>query len=238
MSASPLVSYVKLSPNSSGKRDHAIDTVTVHCMAGDLSVESCGELFAKKSTAASSNYGIGSDGRIALYVSEDERSWCSSNRENDDRAVTVEVANTETKEPYRVSGRAYAALIDLLEDVCRRNGIKKLLWQADRNLVGQPEKQNMTVHRWFANKSCPGDFLFSHMADIAEKVNARLAQAPEGRYQRLEDVPDWARDTCERLIRLGGLRGTEKGLDLSEDMLRVLTLCDRMGAFGAAEETA
>ena len=63
MSNSALVSYTKLSPNHSGKRTHVIDTISVHCMAGNLSVETCGALFAKSSREASSNYGIGSDGR-------------------------------------------------------------------------------------------------------------------------------------------------------------------------------
>lgn len=83
MSNSKLVSYTRFSPNHSGKRRHAIDTISIHCMAGNLSVESCGRLFADRSREASSNYGIGSDGRIALYVDEGNRSWCTSNASND-----------------------------------------------------------------------------------------------------------------------------------------------------------
>ena len=117
MSNSKLASYTKLSPNHSGRRKHEIDTISIHCMAGNLSVESCGKLFADKTRQASSNYGIGSDGRIALYVDEDNRSWCTSSSSNDNRAVTIEVANTAAKDPWPVSDAAYKSLIDLLADI-------------------------------------------------------------------------------------------------------------------------
>lgn len=174
MSNSKLVSYTRLSPNHSGKRSHVIDTISIHCMAGNLSVETCGELFSNTSRQASSNYGIGSDGRIALYVDEANRSWCTSSGNNDNRAVTIEVANTEAKHPWPVSDAAYKALIDLLVDICQRNQIKRLLWRGDKSLIGQIEKQNMTVHRWFANKACPGDFLYDLHPQIAAEVNERL----------------------------------------------------------------
>ena len=140
MSNSPLVSYTKLSPNHSGKRKHAIDTISIHCMAGNLSVERCGELFQNKERQASSNYGIGSDGRIGLYVDEANRSWCTSSASNDNRAVTIEVANTVAKDPWPVSDAAYKSLIDLLVDICQRNGIPRLLWKGDKNLVGQVDR--------------------------------------------------------------------------------------------------
>ena len=159
MSNSPLVTYTKLSPNHSGRRNHVIDTVSIHCMAGNASVETCGALFADPSRKASSNYGIGSDGRIALYVDEANRSWCTSSASNDHRAITIEVANNGGAPDWPVSDKAYSALLDLLTDICRRNGIKKLLWKGDKSLIGQVDKQNMTVHRWFAAKACPGDYL-------------------------------------------------------------------------------
>ena len=171
---SSLVSYVKRSPNHSGTRKYNIDTISIHCMAGDLSVESCGALFADSNREASSNYGIGSDGRIGLYVDEANRSWCTSSRENDNRAVTIEVANIENGEPWRISNAAYNSLIKLCADICRRNGIKRLLWQGNPKLIGQVDKQNMTVHRWFANKSCPGNWLYEHHGQIAADVNALL----------------------------------------------------------------
>ena len=173
MGNSPLISYTKISPNRTSPRNHEIDTITIHCVVGQLSVESLGDIFANPSVQASSNYGIGSDGRIALYVEECDRSWCSSNRENDHRAITIEVAS-DTTHPYAVNDKAYNALIDLCADICSRNGIKELKWKADKSLIGQVSVQNMTVHRWFANKDCPGDFLYSRHSDIANKVNERL----------------------------------------------------------------
>lgn len=174
MSNSPLVSYTKLSPNHSGKRNHVIDTITIHCMAGNASVETCGALFANPSRKASSNYSIGSDGRIALYVDEANRSWCTSSAFNDNRAVTIEVANNGGAPDWPVSDKAYAALLDLVTDICKRNGIKKLLWKGDKSLIGQVNKQNMTVHRWFAAKACPGDYLYNRHGQIAAEVNKRL----------------------------------------------------------------
>lgn len=174
MSNSPLVTYTKLSPNHSGRRNHVIDTVSIHCMAGNASVETCGALFADPSRKASSNYGIGSDGRIALYVDEANRSWCTSSASNDHRAITIEVANNGGAPDWPVSDKAYAALLDLLTDICRRNRIKKLLWRGDKSLIGQVDKQNMTVHRWFAAKACPGDYLYNRHGEIAAEVNRRL----------------------------------------------------------------
>ena len=174
MSNSPLVSYTKLSPNHSGRRNHVIDTVSIHCMAGNASVETCGALFADPARKASSNYGIGSDGRIALYVDEANRSWCTSNAANDHRAITIEVANNGGAPDWPVSDKAYSALLDLLTDICRRNNIKELLWKGDKSLIGQVGKQNMTVHRWFAAKACPGDYLYNRHGEIAAEVNRRL----------------------------------------------------------------
>ena len=174
VSNSPLVTYTKLSPNHSGRRNHVIDTISIHCMAGNASVETCGALFADPSRKASSNYGIGSDGRIALYVDEANRSWCTSSASNDHRAITIEVANNGGAPDWPVSDKAYSALLDLLTDICRRNGIKKLLWKGDKSLIGQVDKQNMTVHRWFAAKACPGDYLYNRHGEIAAEVNRRL----------------------------------------------------------------
>lgn len=175
MSNSTLATYTRLSPNRTSPRNHKIDTITIHCMAGNLTVERCGEIFAKRSRMASSNYGIGSDGRIGLYVEECNRSWCSSNRANDMRAITIEVANDGgAATGWHVSDAAMAALIELLVDICKRNDIKKLLWKADKKLIGQIDKQNMTVHRWFKNKACPGDYLFGKHSYIANEVNKRL----------------------------------------------------------------
>ena len=174
MSNSPLVSYTKISPNKSSPRNHKIDTVTIHCVVGQCSVETLGNVFAPTSRQASSNYGVGVDGRIGMYVEEKDRSWCSSNAANDNRAITIEVAS-DTKEPYAVNAKAYAALIDLLVDICKRNGIKELVWSTNKaDRVNHKNGCNMTVHRDYANKSCPGTYLYERHAQIASEVNKRL----------------------------------------------------------------
>lgn len=174
MSNSPLVSYTKISPNKTSPRNHKIDTVTVHCVVGQCSVETLGNIFAPTSRQASANYGIGTDGRVGMYVEEKDRSWCSSNAANDHRAVTIEVAS-DTAEPYAVNAKAYAALIDLLTDICKRNGIAKLVWSTNKaDRMNHRNGCNMTVHRDYANKSCPGTYLYERHAQIASEVNKRL----------------------------------------------------------------
>lgn len=174
MSNSPLVNYTKISPNKSSPRNHKIDTVTIHCVVGQCSVETLGNVFAPASRRASSNYGIGYDGHIGMYVEEKDRSWCSSNAANDNRAITIEVAS-DTKEPYAVNAKAYAALIDLLVDICKRNGIKELVWSTNKaDRMNHKNGCNMTVHRDYANKSCPGTYLYERHAQIASEVNKRL----------------------------------------------------------------
>lgn len=174
MSNSPLVNFTRISPNRTSPRNHVIDTITIHCVVGQLTVESLGAGFATAERKASSNYGIGKDGRIGMYVEEKDRSWCSSSRDNDNRAITIEVAS-DSKYPYAVNDAAYKSLINLLVDICKRNNIKKLLWKNDKSLIGQVSKQNMTVHRWFANTECPGEYLYSRYGQIADDVNTRLA---------------------------------------------------------------
>lgn len=173
MSNSPLVNYTKISPYIYGPRTHAIDTVTIHCVVGQCTVEGLGATFTNPDRPVSANYGIGRDGKIGLYVEEKNASCCSSNKANDNRAITIEVAS-DTTHPYAVNSAAYKSLVNLLVDICKRNGIKELKWKADKSLIGQPDKQNMTVHRWFANKSCPGEYLYSRHGQIAKEVNARL----------------------------------------------------------------
>lgn len=171
---SSLITYKNISPNKTSPRNHIIDTITIHCMAGDLSVERCGSLFAKSSRRASSNYGIDSTGKIAMYVEEKDRSWCTSNKANDMRAITIEVANDGGAPDWHVSDKALNSLIELVADICRRNNIKALKWQANKALIGQVDKQNMTVHRWFAAKACPGNYLYNKHTYIAIEVNKKL----------------------------------------------------------------
>lgn len=177
MSNSSLVNCTVLSPNHSGKRTHAIDRITPHCVVGQLSAEGIGGCFTKTSRQASCNYGIGFDGRVCLIVDEANRSWCTSSSANDQRAVTIEVASDKT-EPYAFKEAAYNKLVDLCVDICRRNGKNTLLWidNKDKALAYQPKANEMllTVHRWFANKSCPGNWMYARMGQLASTVTARL----------------------------------------------------------------
>lgn len=177
MSNSKLVDYTRISPNKTSPRNHAIDTITIHCIVGQWTAKQGCDYFATTGRECSANYVVGKDGSIGLSVEEKDRSWCSSSASNDNRAVTIEVAS-DTTHPYAVTDKAYAALLDLVTDICRRNGIKKLLWKGDKSLIGQVAKQNMTVHRWFANKACPGDYLYSRHSAIAAEVNKRLGASP------------------------------------------------------------
>ena len=170
---SPLVDYKLISPYKDVNREHSIDTITIHCTVGQISVQSLGQIFQTK--RASSNYGIGYDGKVGMYVEEKDRSWCSSSKDNDNRAVTIEVAS-ESKEPFGVNAKAYDKLIQLVADICKRNGIKRLLWKGDKSLIGQVDKQNMTWHCWFnSGKTCPGTYLKNKHPDIVARVNAILA---------------------------------------------------------------
>ena len=190
MSNSSLVNYTAISPFKTSPRKRTIDAVIVHCMAGNFSVETCGNIFQRANRNASANYGIGSDGRIGMYVEEKDRAWCSGGKDKygrvirvngisgadwDQRAVSIEVANDGGADTgWHVSDKAMTSLVDLLTDICQRNGIKALKWKNDKTLVGKIGEQNMALHRWFASKSCPGDFLVSKHAWLTEQVNARL----------------------------------------------------------------
>ncbi len=182
MGNSALVNCTVKSPNHSGARTHAIDRITPHCVVGQLSAESIGGCFTSSSAQASCNYGIGKDGRVVLCVDEGNRSWCSSSNANDQRAVTIECASDMT-EPYAMTNAVYEKLIALCVDICRRNGKTKLLWFGDKNTaLNYSLKSNemvLTVHRWFANKSCPGDWLYSRLGDLANRVNEQLGSSDE-----------------------------------------------------------
>ena len=175
---SSLVDCKVMSPNHSGKRTHAIDRITPHCVVGQATAERIGECFVDKSRQASCNYGIGKDGRVCLVVDEANRSWCSSSAANDQRAVTIECASDATA-PYAFNDAVYNKLIELCVDICKRNGKTKLLWLGDKDktLNYNPAANEMvlTVHRWFKNKSCPGDWMYSKMGDLADKVTEKLS---------------------------------------------------------------
>ena len=219
---SSLVSYTKLSPNHSGQRTHSIDRITPHCVVGQCSVETLGNVFLPKSRQASSNYCIGVDGRVGMYVEEKNRSWCSSSAANDQRAVTIECASDNT-EPYAFKDVVYNRLVELCIDICKRNGKTRLLWLGDKDktlgYTPTPDEMVLTVHRWFANKSCPGNWMYARMGDLASKVTAALGdQAPAS----LDNTPtawskyavNWA---LENRLLLGDANGN---LKLQENLTR------------------
>ena len=190
MSNSSLVSYIAMSPFYTAPRNHKIDMIIIHCMAGNFSVETCGNIFQRAGRNASSNYGIGSDGRIALYVDEANRAWCSGGKDKygkvirvngisgadiDHRAISIEVANDGGAPEWHASDKALASLVALCADICKRNNIKELKWKADKSLVGKIDQQNMAAHRWFATKACPGNYLYAKNAYVAEEVNKILS---------------------------------------------------------------
>ena len=203
MSNSSLVVYTKISPHRTSPRNHKIDKITIHHMAGNASIEACGNVFQKK--RASANYGIGSDGRVAMYVEEKDRSWASSNAANDHRAVTIEVANSKSGDNWPVSDKAMAALIDLCVDICRRNDIPKLNFTGNKN-------GNLTMHKYFAATACPGPYLESKFQYIANEVNKRLAgEEPSAPEQDTEHTADqlkvdgiWGEATTRRLQEIFG----------------------------------
>lgn len=169
---SPLVKHTDLSPNCNA-RIHKIDTITPHVVVGHLSLNALGGLFANKSANASSNYGIDDNGNVGMFVEEKNRSWCTSSASNDHRAVTIEIASNNMN-PYAITDKAVRGLIVLCADICKRNHIPKLLWKADKNLIGKVDQQNITVHRWFAAKACPGEYVYSRLGYIAKEVNKIL----------------------------------------------------------------
>lgn len=177
MSNSKLVNYTKLSPNHSGTRTHSIDRITPHCVVGQCSVETLGNIFMNKKSEASCNYGIGTDGRVLLCVDEGNRSWCSSSNSNDQRAVTIECAS-ELKHPYAFNDKVYNKLVELCVDICKRNGKKKLLWINDKNKAlnysTKSDEMLLTVHRWFDDKACPGDWLYNRLGNLAKQVTEQL----------------------------------------------------------------
>ena len=219
---SSLVSVVIPSPNHSGKRIYPLTRLSIHCVVGQTSAESLGYLFADAGIEASSNYGVAYDGRIGQYLPESYRSWCTSSYDNDNRSITIEVAS-DTFEPYRVTDAAYTALIKLLVDICRRSGKKKLLWFGDKSkslsYVPKSDELVLTVHRWFANKSCPGDYLYGLHPQIAAQVTKQLGGAAEKKSadvtMRLDVLgvdynctPGQVK-TAQRILNAAGYRGRD-----------------------------
>ena len=167
MSNSSLVNYIQLSPNFTPMSNKKNEIIVIHHMAGKLSVEQCGAVFAPTSRKASSNYGVDGDGRIGLYVEEKNRSWATSSKACDSKAITIEVANSVVGGNWAVSNKALSSLINLCVDICKRNGIKQLNYTGDK-------RGNLHMHRWYAATGCPGEYLGSKFPYIASEVNKRL----------------------------------------------------------------
>ena len=207
---SPLVVYTKLSPNHSGQRTHSIDRITPHCVVGQATAERICDCFISPDRQASCNYGIGTDGRVSLCVEEKNRSWCSSSRENDQRAITIECAS-DTSAPYAMNSKVYESLVKLCTDICQRSGKKKLLWLADKtktlNYAPKADEMVLTVHRWFANKSCPGDWLYSRLSDLAAKVTAALGSTP----MEADPAPEPAKEELYRVRKTWADAKSHKG---------------------------
>lgn len=185
MSNSPLIDYTVISPNKNSPRNHVIDRITPHCVCAQASAQRIGEIFKPKSRQASCNYGIGYDGQIVLCVDEKDRSWCSSSGANDHRAITVEIASDNTA-PYAMTNKAYNAFIELCVDICKRYNKTALIWIENKEsaLAYTPKENEMllTVHRWFANKACPGEWLLSRLGTVAAEVTKKLQPQKKTRY--------------------------------------------------------
>ena len=217
---SKLASIEIYSPNNYGKRTHAIDTITIHCMAAPWSAKTCATYFSNKETKASSNYCIGKDGEIAVSVPEDMAAWCSSNKGNDMRAVTIEVAS-DTAHPYSVTEKSLTSLVELCADICKRNGINALAWsnsKADR--INHTNGCNMTVHRDFANKACPGDYLMGKMPYIASEVNKLLKPT---NTQEDKPMTDYEKEYA-KAVELGITDGTNPDGNATRRQVAVMVL--------------
>ena len=194
MSNSPLVDVTLISPNKTSPRKNSIKKITIHHVAGVLTAKEIGNIFQPKSAKASSNYGIGKDADVGMYVEEKDRAWTTSSAANDNTAITIEVSNCETGGQWKVSDKVLEKLIELCVDICKRNGIEKLNFTGDKS-------GNLTMHKWFANTLCPGPYLESKFPYIAEEVNRRLNATPVVEEKKL---PYTIRITCDALNVRGG----------------------------------
>lgn len=232
MSNSSLVNYVKLSPNCTKPRNRAIKKITIHHMAGNLSVETCGALFAKASRKASSNYAISSDGKVGMYVEEKNRAWTSGSAENDNQAITIEVANDEIGGDWHVSDTALAKLIDLCTDICKRNGIDVLIFTGDK-------RGNLTMHRYFQATACPGAYLASKFPYIVQEVNKRLTSTEEKEEVKTEKpkFPYLVKVTASVLnVRAGA--GTKFKVNTTIKKGQVYTIVDESNGWGKLKSGA
>ena len=202
MSNSSLVDYILISPHKTSPRVYPITKITIHHMAGNLSIEQCGRLFQTREAA--SNYGIGTDGRVGMYVEEEDRAWCSANYDNDHRAINIEVANDGGEPDWHVSDVALEKLIDLCVDICQRNRIEKLIFTGDKT-------GNLTQHNYFVATACPGPYLKSKFPWIADEVNKRLSGGEEMVKLRIGFASSGDVRTFINLLNSLGVSHTESG---------------------------
>lgn len=236
VSNSPLATYTRISPNKNHPRKYPITRITPHCVVGQFTAKQILDMnhftTYDPNNGSSCNYAVGKDGSIGLGVDEGDRSWCSSSSDNDHRAVTIEVSSGLVH-PYEITDAAYKALIDLMADICKRNGKSVLVWPGSKEkaLAYQPKDDEMvlTAHRFFANKSCPGDYMYSRFGQMAEEVTARLEDDNMTYYKTINDVPNDYRPSVQKLITKGVLKGYGNGeINVSEDFCRTMTVLDRL----------
>lgn len=227
MGYSNLVEYVRLSPNCTKPRTQKINAIVIHHMAGNATVENCGAGFADPARRASSNYGIGTDGRVACYVEEENRAWTTGNASIDHRAITIEVANCSGEPDWKVSDQALEATIALCADICHRYGFRL-------NYTGD-KKGNLHMHKWYQATNCPGPYLGSKFPYIAEEVNRRLGGEP----------PDTAKESKEVCsVNVNVLRKGSKGESVKALQTLLISYgypCGKYGvdgSFGSSTESA
>lgn len=236
VSNSPLATYTRISPNKNHPRKYPITRITPHCVVGQFTAKQILDMnhfiTYDPNNGSSCNYAVGKDGSIGLGVDEGDRSWCSSSSDNDHRAVTIEVSS-ELVHPYKITDAAYKALIDLMVDICKRNGKSRLVWPGSKEkaLSYQPKADEMvlTAHRFFANKACPGDYMYSRFGQMADEVTRRLEDDDMTYYKTINDVPTDYKASIQKLIAKGVLKGYGNGeINVSEDFCRTMTVLDRL----------
>lgn len=165
---SGLANKVILSPNFTKMTGKKNTHIVIHHMAGIATGEQCARIFENPNRKASSNYCVGKNGDIVACVDENNRAWTTSSYQIDSKAVTLEVSNNSGAPNWTVSQEAIEATIALCADICKRNGIEKLVYTGDKN-------GNLHMHKWYAATGCPGQYLGSKFGYIADEVNRRLS---------------------------------------------------------------
>lgn len=206
MSNSSLVDLTDYSPNHSGTRKHSITKIAIHHTAGVLTAARIGNVFKSTSRQASCNYGVGSDGKIVLVVDECNRAWTTSSFWCDNRAVTIETSNSQYGGNWPVSDLVLNRLIDLVTDICKRNGIKNCTYTGGADGVLQ-------MHKWYAQTSCPGPYLGSKFPYISQEVNKRLRGEKTTSTSNLYRVrKSWADSKSQK----GAFKNLNSAIDLAK----------------------